>query len=128
RELMRLYTQIGRRSEALRQFQRCSEAVRNRLDADPEEATIQLHRKILGREIQRLPQIDSALGIDRSIDTIAVLPFHNETGDPNLQYLSSDIAESVIKNLSNLPRIRVLSYRTVARYNRGAINPRRFDA
>jgi DNA-binding SARP family transcriptional activator/TolB-like protein len=125
RDLMRLYTITGRRSEALRQFKRCCDAVRAELDAEPEEATHQLYRKILAREVRALPQTGVSLGREASIDTIAVLPFHNDTGDSSLTYLSSGIAESLIKNLSHLPRLRVLAYSTVARYKGRDLNPRR---
>src|SRR5207245_1123801 len=57
RELMRLYVLTGRRSEALRQFQRCCDSVRDGLGAEPEEATFQLHRNIISRTIQPLPTI-----------------------------------------------------------------------
>jgi len=125
RELMRLYVLSGRRSEALRQFRRCCDAVRNELDIEPEEATIQLHRRILAKEIRPLPQTGYGQETDTPIDTIAVLPFHNDTGDPGLAYLSTGIAESLIKNLSQLPRLRVLAYSTVARYKGRDLNPRR---
>lgn len=125
RELMRLYVLTGRRSEALRQFRRCSDAVRKELDAEPEEVTLQLYRKIVAKELRALPQTEVPLGSEASIDTIAVLPFHNDTGDPSLNYLSSGIAESLIKNLSHLPRLRVLAYSTVARYKGRDLNPRR---
>lgn len=125
RALMRLYALIGRRSEALRQFRRCCDAVRNELDAEPEEGTLQLHRKILSGALRALPQAELSLRIEAPIDTIAVLPFHNDTGDPSLTYLSTGIAESLIKNLSQLPQLRVLAYSTVARYKGRDVNPRK---
>jgi len=125
RELMRLYTLTGRRSEALRQYRRCSDAVRRELDADPEESTLRLYRRILSKELRALPQVERPTGGQTPIDTIAVLPFHNETGDASLAYLSSGIAESLIKNLSQLTKLRVLAYSTVARYKGRDLNPRR---
>lgn len=125
RELMRLYVLTGRRSEALRQFRRCCDAVRDELDAEPEESTLLLYRKILSREMRTPPQTNVPLPIKASIDTLAVLPFHNDTGDPSLTYLSAGVAESVIKNLSQLPRLRVLAYSTVARYRSRSLNPRK---
>jgi DNA-binding SARP family transcriptional activator len=124
RELMRLYVLTGRRSEALRQFRRCCDALRADLDAEPEEATLQVYRKILDKKLRALPESESAQRIETSIDTIAVLPFHNDTDDANIAYLSSGIAESLIKNLSQLPRLRVLAYSTVARYKDRDLDPR----
>jgi len=125
RELMRLYVLTGRRSEALRRFHQCCEAVRRDLGAEPEDATLQLYRKIVAREVKPLPQVQEAEAGAASRQTIAVLPFHNDTGDSNLEYLASGLAETLIRNLSQLPRFRVLAYSTVSRYRRRDFNPRK---
>ncbi|HZE69774.1 MAG TPA: winged helix-turn-helix domain-containing protein [Pyrinomonadaceae bacterium] len=41
--------------------------------------------------------------------SIAVLPFANETGDPNAEYLSDGISESLINSLSQLPGVKVIA-------------------
>jgi serine/threonine protein kinase/tetratricopeptide (TPR) repeat protein len=51
-----------------------------------------------------------------STESIAVLPFVNASGDPNTEYLSDGITESVINSLSKLPRLRVTARSTVFRY------------
>ena len=54
------------------------------------------------------------------IDSIAVLPFVNATGNNENEYLSDGIAESIIDSLSQLPKLRVVARSTVFRYkNRG---------
>jgi DNA-binding SARP family transcriptional activator len=125
RELMTLYAQTGRRSEALRQFQRCCAAVRAELDTQPEEATLLLHRQIVTGNLRPLPQTQAAAALPRGIETMAVLPFDNATGDAELEYLPPGIAHSVIQNLSQVAGLRVLAYRTVARYAGRAIDPRK---
>ncbi len=46
RQMMRLYFLIGDRTQALRQYKRCVVALRNELDIDPSEETMQLYEKI----------------------------------------------------------------------------------
>jgi eukaryotic-like serine/threonine-protein kinase len=44
-----------------------------------------------------------------TIDSVAVLPFVNAGGDPNSEYLSDGITESLINSLSQLPHLKVMS-------------------
>jgi eukaryotic-like serine/threonine-protein kinase len=52
------------------------------------------------------------------IDSIAVLPFVNTSGDPNTEYLSDGISEGVMHSLSQLPQLRVMA-RTSSFHYRG---------
>ncbi|MEP6851024.1 MAG: protein kinase, partial [Acidobacteriota bacterium] len=45
----------------------------------------------------------------RPIDSIAVLPFENLTGDPGFTYASDGVSESLIDRLSQLPQLKVIS-------------------
>ena len=51
-----------------------------------------------------------------SIDSLAVLPFVNVTGDPNSEYLSDGLTESLIGNLSQLPNLAVRPRSSVFHY------------
>ena len=44
-----------------------------------------------------------------AIDSLAVLPLVNGSGDPNMEYLSDGITESLINSLSQLPKLEVKS-------------------
>lgn len=50
------------------------------------------------------------------IDSIAVLPFSNGSGDANADYLSDGITESLIGNLAHVPLLKVRSRNSVFRY------------
>ena len=51
-----------------------------------------------------------------TIDSIAVLPFVNTADDPDFEYVSDGIAESLINKLSQLPDLRVMSRNSAFRY------------
>lgn len=59
----------------------------------------------------------------QTLDSIAVLPFQNLGGDPEMEYLSDGITESLIHTLSQLPEIRVMARTTVFRYKGKEIDP-----
>lgn len=50
------------------------------------------------------------------IDSIAVMPFANVGGDPNTEYLSDGLTESIINSLTQLPSLTVMARSTVFRY------------
>jgi len=58
-----------------------------------------------------------------AIDSVAVLPFANAGGDPEAEYLSDGISDSLINTLSRLPSLRVISLSTVLRYKGKQIDP-----
>lgn len=60
-----------------------------------------------------------------AIDSLAILPLVNVTGDANLEYLSDGITESLINNLSQLPQLRVMARGTVFSYKGKEVDPRK---
>ncbi|MFY9608030.1 MAG: alpha/beta fold hydrolase [Blastocatellia bacterium] len=52
----------------------------------------------------------------KAIDSLAILPLANASADPNMEYLSDGITESIISSLSQLPKLKVMSRSTVFRY------------
>jgi TolB-like protein/Tfp pilus assembly protein PilF len=55
-------------------------------------------------------------GQETAIDSVAVLPFVNGSNNPNLEYLSDGLTESLINDLSQLSKLRVMSLSAVFRY------------
>lgn len=60
-----------------------------------------------------------------SINSIAVMPFVNESNDPNTEYFSDGITETIINSLSQLPHKKVLARTTVFRYKGQRADPQK---
>lgn len=60
---------------------------------------------------------------EQPLDSVAVLPFANVGGDPNSEYLTDGISESIINTLSQLPRLSVRSFSSVSRYKNKDVDP-----
>ncbi len=60
---------------------------------------------------------------EAAIDSIAVLPFVNQSGDPDTEYLSDGLTESTINSLAQLPKMRVIARSSVFRYKGKEIDP-----
>ncbi|HEY3129609.1 MAG TPA: tetratricopeptide repeat protein, partial [Acidobacteriota bacterium] len=59
----------------------------------------------------------------KNIDSLAVLPFVNANADPNTEYLSNGITESVINSLSQIPDLRIVPRSMVFRYKGQEMDP-----
>jgi serine/threonine-protein kinase len=58
-----------------------------------------------------------------AIDSIAVLPFVNETHDPDSEYLADGVTEGIINSLTQLPSLRVIARSSVFRYKDKQVDP-----
>jgi serine/threonine protein kinase/tetratricopeptide (TPR) repeat protein len=59
------------------------------------------------------------------IDSIAVLPFVNATGDAGNEYLSDGLTESLIDALSQLPQLKVMARSTAFRFKSNQEDPQK---
>jgi DNA-binding winged helix-turn-helix (wHTH) protein/TolB-like protein/lipoprotein NlpI len=57
------------------------------------------------------------------VKTIAVLPFVNETGDADVEYLADGLAETLISRFSGMASFRVRPYSAVSRFKGTAMAP-----
>lgn len=67
--------------------------------------------------LRRNTQVVTRTRSKKAIDSLAILPFANLSGDPDLEYLSDGVTEGLINNLSRLPKLRVMARSTVFRYH-----------
>ena len=67
----------------------------------------------------------SKAGNTTAIQSIAVLPFVDESADPDGEYINDKIAESLINSLSKLPQLRVVPRSVVAGYKGKDLDPRK---
>src|SRR5881409_2020591 len=65
-------------------------------------------------------------GSDNSkhIESIAVMPFVNESGNADVEYLSDGMTETLITSLSQLPNLNVKARSSVFRYKGKETNPK----
>jgi serine/threonine protein kinase len=61
--------------------------------------------------------------VSSAIDSLAVLPFANSSNDPQTEYLSDGISESLINSLSRSPDLKVLSRSAVIKYKSKTPDP-----
>jgi eukaryotic-like serine/threonine-protein kinase len=59
----------------------------------------------------------------KSMDSIAVLPIVNATGDANSDYLSEGITQELVSTLSQIPSLKVVSLASAYRYKGKSIDP-----
>ena len=60
----------------------------------------------------------------KQIESIAVMPFANESGNADLEYLSDGMTETLISSLSQLANLSVKARSSVFRYKGKDVNPK----
>jgi serine/threonine protein kinase/tetratricopeptide (TPR) repeat protein len=85
---------------------------------------------LLSSSSKRRAQTSSAQAADlrpqrvaRIIDSLAILPFENASGEPEHEYLSDGITGTLINSLATVPKLRVMARSTVFRYKGREIDP-----
>ncbi|MGH9748224.1 MAG: protein kinase domain-containing protein [Candidatus Acidiferrales bacterium] len=63
-------------------------------------------------------------GRSEAIDSLAILPFENAGANPDAEYLSDGITESLINSISQLPNLKVIARSSVFRYKGKTVDPR----
>ena len=90
-------------------------------------AEIRADLKRLKRDLESRTAISpaprSSSAQKKTLTAIAVLPFENANADPNYEYLSDGLTETIIDELSQIPKINVVARSTVFRYKKREIDP-----
>jgi len=108
RALMRALDAMGRRSEALAQYQECNEQLRKQLGVEPDAATQELCESIRRSS-------PGARGASREgLPGISVLPFANHAHTPELNTLAECIVEDLGSQLARTPGFQVVAQPGVA--------------
>ncbi len=114
RHLMELYERLGRRSDALRQYQYLTEALEHHLGAAPEPESVAVYERIRSRTSAKStasppsPPVVAPTRPERELPTVAVLPFDNLSG-PDDVYFVDGMVEDIITALSHFSSLMVIS-------------------
>jgi DNA-binding winged helix-turn-helix (wHTH) protein len=68
------------------------------------------------RFVAHVKQVTNGTGSDAAPTTLAVLPFENDTGDAQLEYLADGVGENIIRSLSQISKLRVMSRSSTGRF------------
>jgi serine/threonine-protein kinase len=106
----------------------------------PRTSTTEKHLGMPGASLRKRVTLFSALGVGllvvalmfylstrhhQTIDSLAVLPFENVGADPNTEYLSDGITESLINTLSQLSNLTVMSRSSVFHFKGKDVDPQK---
>jgi TolB-like protein len=115
-----LYSGLGEKERAFEWLEKAYEARSDKLtylEGEPMFDGLRLDPRVIDL-LRRIGVADKAAERDRSIHSVAVLPFVNEGGDPKTEFLSDGIADQIINSLSQVRRrdLEVRPFASVSRY------------
>lgn len=111
---------------------RTGEIAAARTTSSAEYVVNKIRRHKLAALIALLVIVTAALGLglylharnsEVAIDSIAVLPFDNQNHDPNTEYLSEGLTESIINSLTQLPNLKVIARSSAFHYKGKEADP-----
>ena len=90
------------------------------VEAEPGRGFVQAHKTALLISLAVIIAVVAGFAYFKysrpKITSVAILPFANDSDDPNAEYLSDGITESIINTLSRLPGLKVMSRNAVFRF------------
>jgi len=124
RKLMQLLAAAGRRSDALRQFQRCRDALKRELGAEPDPATVALCMELQRNSATGPGNGNKVARKSALVPAIAVLPFENRSRE-DAAYFADGIAEDLTTALSSFQSLAVISRGSSFHYRHSDLPDRR---
>jgi TolB-like protein/Flp pilus assembly protein TadD len=126
RALMTAFAEMGDRAQAMREYERCRQALKLTLDLSPSKETIAVYEAVrlvssnrlsLRHEHARAEEvalvrdqtIPGVTSLGRDQPSIAVLPFRNLSGNIAHDYVGDGLVEDLIEVLSRVPNFFVIS-------------------
>jgi adenylate cyclase len=117
---MDLLARIGRRSDALRQYQICKDALQRALGMEPSAETTKLFRSLKTSDTGETSNSETlsaapAAKTEHPLPTVAVLPFENLSG-PEDDYFVNGIVEDITTSLSCFHSLLVIARGSAFQY------------
>jgi TolB-like protein/Flp pilus assembly protein TadD len=112
RGMMNLLAKTGRRSEALRQYRLCADALRRELDAEPGPETMAIYETLTTSEPMPAPPQPEPVSVQPPLadagPVVAILPFDNLSVADDV-YFADGITEDLITALSRFNDLQVIA-------------------
>ena len=114
RVIIKSLAAIGRRPEALRQYDQLATLLKRELGVEPDATTKALAKELRLPSVQWLeneakPGSPRSLVAPANLPSVAVLPFRNRAPDPAGTYFGDGMVEDIIVSLSSLRELFVIS-------------------
>jgi TolB-like protein len=131
RKMMKLFAKAGRRSDALRQYQTCIDALERELGAMPSIETKNTYQAILSpeEEVETSQIGHSAVTLRREgeIPIVAVLPFENLSAQEH-SYFADGITEDITTALSHFHSLQVIARGSAFNYRKPDVSEQEIAA
>ena len=127
RRLIEAYARVGRRADAIRQYNACVEMLRRDLDVGPSaetEALIGRVRGNLATASETPPTTTTSMARYDAPPAIAVLPFQLFEGAPLPSHLTDGLVADIICQLVGLRELSVISHGSTLGFRDGPFDPR----
>jgi DNA-binding SARP family transcriptional activator/tetratricopeptide (TPR) repeat protein len=117
RTLMRLHWRNGEKSQALRIYKACREALAKELQVSPGIETEQLYRDIVAGNTKATP-VAAAPDVPSRTPALAVMPFDIISGNPALAPFAEGLAEELITGLGRFRFLDIIDRNSSAAISR----------